>query len=87
MRSDTQATDSARSGCQANSAASASAIQCEATARAIDEEVIALLAEVHDRVHKLLVEHRGKLERIAEVLLERETLDARELAGLIAEPT
>ena len=52
------------------------------TAAAIDEEVKRIIDEIFDRTVKLLNEHRDALERIARKLLEKETLDEREIAAL-----
>jgi len=58
----------------------------EATARRIDEAVKGLIEEQYRRVKRLLTERREELERVAEALLEHETLTAemfeRVLAGL-----
>jgi cell division protease FtsH len=43
---------------------------------AIDQEVQQLVAEAHTRARDILVEHRAALERVANRLLEAETLDA-----------
>jgi cell division protease FtsH len=51
----------------------------EETARAIDEEVSHIIDESHEEARRLLSEHRKKLEALAQALLERETLDEREI--------
>ncbi|MCE2392126.1 MAG: ATP-dependent zinc metalloprotease FtsH [Proteobacteria bacterium] len=53
-------------------------------ARAIDHEVGRLLSESYARARAMLEEHRGVLERMAQALLERETLDENDLATLRA---
>ncbi len=55
----------------------------EYTARQVDEEVKLLLDGAEERAAALMKEHRGLLERIAKALLERETLDADDLALLV----
>jgi cell division protease FtsH len=50
----------------------------EATQRLIDEEVHRIVAESHDDVTRLLVEHREQLESLAQALLKAETLDAKD---------
>jgi cell division protease FtsH len=45
------------------------------TQRLVDEEVRKLVDELHAEVITLLEEHRDKLDRLAEALLEHETLD------------
>jgi cell division protease FtsH len=52
------------------------------TAAAIDEEVKRIVDETFDRTVNLLRERRDALERIARRLLEKETLDEREMAAL-----
>jgi len=51
----------------------------EATAVAIDAEVKRIIDESHDRVTALLSDNREALVRLAEKLLERESLDADEI--------
>ena len=53
------------------------------TARLIDEEVMAMLTSLYDEAYQLLSDNRATLDRIAEALLERETLDASELKLLL----
>ena len=47
----------------------------EATAREIDEEVKRMLGHARAQALEILVTHRADLDRIVNVLLERETLD------------
>jgi cell division protease FtsH len=58
---------------------SASKPYSEATAQLVDAEVRRILDECYDEAVKLLREHRGQLEALAEALLERETLDEQEI--------
>jgi cell division protease FtsH len=61
----------------------------EATAQAIDAEVRRIIAECHDEARRLLTGHRAQLDSLADALLERETLDEREIlevTGLKAAP-
>jgi cell division protease FtsH len=51
----------------------------EATQRVIDEEVAKLLREAEQRATAMLTEHRDALERLTELLLERETIDGTDL--------
>jgi cell division protease FtsH len=46
-----------------------------ATQELIDAEVRRIVDEQQDATRRLLDEHRGKLEALAEALLEHETLD------------
>jgi len=55
----------------------------EQTAIAIDEEVRRIIAEQHFIARRVLTENRDKLERLAQALLERETLDAEEIQAVI----
>ncbi|MEO8452047.1 MAG: ATP-dependent zinc metalloprotease FtsH, partial [Gemmatimonadota bacterium] len=52
------------------------------TAQMVDEEVKRLLDEAYQRATQLLATHRNLLDRIAEALLDRETLDTEDLALL-----
>ena len=47
----------------------------EATQRVIDEEVATLLREAEQRATVTLINHRHALDRLTELLLERETID------------
>ena len=58
----------------------------EETAAAIDDEVRLLVQHAMDRALAILREKRGILERSARRLLEKETLDEKELAELIGPP-
>jgi cell division protease FtsH len=55
----------------------------EQKAREIDDEVSDILTKKYDEARKLLVDHRDTLDRIAEALLERETLDTPQLEILM----
>ncbi len=48
----------------------------------VDQEVTRILSESYDRAHQLLEEQRDLLDRIADALLERETLERAELETL-----
>ena len=52
-------------------------------ARLIDEEVMAMLTSLYDEAYQMLSDNRATLDRIAEALLERETLDTGELKLLL----
>jgi cell division protease FtsH len=51
----------------------------EATQRVIDEEVGKLLRQAEDRATRMLTTHRDALERLTELLLERETVDGTDV--------
>jgi cell division protease FtsH len=55
----------------------------ESTAKAIDEEVQALVLDGQLEARELLNGHREILDRMAEALLERETLDSEEIDALV----
>jgi cell division protease FtsH len=54
------------------------------TAAAIDEEVKMLVDQAYKRAKDVLVENRHVLDKIAEMLIEKETVDAEELQNLLA---
>jgi cell division protease FtsH len=58
----------------------------EATAQAVDEEVRRIIAECHDEARRLLRAHRGALDALAVALLDRETLDEREILAVTGLP-
>ena len=51
----------------------------ERTAQLVDDEVKSLLDEAYRRAHTLISQNRALLERVANALLERETLDREDL--------
>ncbi|HZS17393.1 MAG TPA: ATP-dependent zinc metalloprotease FtsH [Candidatus Udaeobacter sp.] len=51
----------------------------EETARAIDEEVQKIIDDSHREACRLLTKHRGALDALVKALLERESLDEREI--------
>lgn len=51
----------------------------EDTARRIDAEVNRILREVYSRAKGILEQHRDKMDLIAKILLERETIDGRDV--------
>ena len=54
------------------------------TAKLIDQEVKALVMGGYNKAKEILVESRDALERLAQALLDRETLNADEIGALIA---
>ncbi|MBG9980670.1 ATP-dependent metallopeptidase FtsH/Yme1/Tma family protein [Facklamia sp. DSM 111018] len=48
----------------------------------IDTEIHRIMEEAHQEAHQIINEHREQLNRIAEKLLEIETLDARQIKSL-----
>ncbi len=59
----------------------------EETQRSIDREVANLLDEAQARASKLLRDNLGTLERVTELLLERETIDGTELLAITGAKT
>ena len=55
----------------------------EKTAEAIDEEVSRLVREAHDRARLILEEHREAMEAIVALLLEKETVDGRDVERIV----
>ncbi len=53
------------------------------TARVIDEEVERILRDEEDRCRKVLSEYRPGLDSVAKALLERETLEGKEVEDLV----
>jgi len=56
----------------------------EQTAREIDAEVRRIVTEQYERAKKILLERRESLDKIAEALLEYETLDLADVDVLLA---
>lgn len=57
----------------------------ENVATMIDEEVKGIISYQYDRVKDLLTKHRPHMDAIVKVLLEKETLDVKEVEAIIAE--
>jgi len=55
----------------------------EATQRVIDEEVAKFLREADGRAAAMLVEYRDALDRLTELLLERETVDGTDVDAVL----
>ncbi|MEJ7730978.1 MAG: ATP-dependent zinc metalloprotease FtsH [Polyangiaceae bacterium] len=55
----------------------------EQVANQIDDEVRAFIIEGHNEARQLLLANRETLERLAQALLERETLDAEEVDAIV----
>jgi cell division protease FtsH len=54
-------------------------------ARQIDEEVRSIMEQAYARAQDVLTQHRDKLDRLAETLVEKETLDAQEFEALFSD--
>ena len=55
----------------------------EETARAIDAEVKKLIDEAYADARRLISENRARLEQLAKALLEKETMDGRDVETLV----
>ena len=55
----------------------------EETASAIDEEVRRLVDQAYDRAKQVMLENRHILDKLAQMLIEKETVDAEELQEVI----
>jgi cell division protease FtsH len=55
----------------------------EAVAEQIDDEVRAIISQAYDQARQLIREHRDKLDRVAQRLLEIETIDGDEFIALM----
>jgi cell division protease FtsH len=58
----------------------------EATQAVVDSEVSRLLREAEERAVSLIREHREDLERLADLLVEKETVDGEEVYRLLGRP-
>jgi cell division protease FtsH len=58
----------------------------EATAEAIDAEVLRIINESHDEARRLLSAHRKQLDALAEALVARETLNEQEILEVTGLP-
>jgi cell division protease FtsH len=58
----------------------------EDTQRVIDEEVTRLLNEADARASRLLTENRDHLDRLVDLLIERETLDGADVYAILDRP-
>jgi len=56
----------------------------EETGRAVDAEIRSVLESQQSRAQEVLLRRRGTLERIAQALLERETIERSELEAMLA---
>jgi cell division protease FtsH len=54
----------------------------EETARQIDREIRKIVSESYEEAKRIILENKGAVQRVAEALLERETLEASEIEAL-----
>ncbi len=59
----------------------------DSTAQRIDQEVDRIVRDSYQRASKILTEHRSLLDRVAAELLEKESLDGRDVYRMIEEAT
>ncbi|MBT8212363.1 MAG: cell division protein FtsH, partial [Acidimicrobiia bacterium] len=52
---------------------------------AIDEEIRKLITQAHEEARQILTAHRDALDRIADALIDRETLDAAQVAEILSD--
>jgi cell division protease FtsH len=55
----------------------------EETAKQIDKEIHRIVSEQYERAKKIVTEHRAALDKIAEALLEHETLEGRHVLEIV----
>ena len=55
----------------------------EAMAQTIDNEVKGFITRAYERAKQVLIDNRGELDRVAETLLDRETLSADEFLAVM----
>jgi cell division protease FtsH len=58
----------------------------EEIARIVDSEVLRIMDESHDETRRLLTKHRKELDALASALLERESLDEKEILEVTGLP-
>ncbi len=59
-------------------------LTCSAeTAARVDEQVVAVVKDAHQKALKLLQENEGKLRELAEYLLEKETITGEEFMDIL----
>jgi cell division protease FtsH len=52
-------------------------------AREIDDEIRRIVEEAHQTAKDILIEYREQLDRISKILIERETIDAKQFEALL----
>ncbi len=62
-----------------------SLICAQETASRIDIRVVEIVKEAHKKAYELLKENKSKLNKIAEYLLEKETITGEEFMKLLSE--
>jgi len=65
------------------SAAQPSKAMSDETARAIDKEVRSIIDECYEKARNILEEHRGKMDMMAEALMQYETIDSEQIDAIM----
>ena len=65
------------------SAAQPSKAMSDETARAIDKEVRSIIDECYEKARNILEEHRGKMDIMAEALMQYETIDSEQIDAIM----
>jgi cell division protease FtsH len=58
----------------------------EETAKEIDEEVKRIIDETYVKTKKILLQHKGKLKQLADLLLEKEVVEEKDLKKILGKP-
>jgi cell division protease FtsH len=58
----------------------------EETAKEIDEEVKRIIDETYAKTKKILLQHKGKLKQLADLLLEKEVVEEKDLKKILGKP-
>ena len=61
-------------------------VYAESTAQQIDAEVKRIMTDAHDTARRILSDHRGSLESVTRLLLEKEVMEGEELRRLLGMP-
>ncbi len=59
-------------------------VYSEATAQRLDAEVEGLIAQAHQQARTVISEHRDALERLAQALLQEESLERKQVLAIVA---
>ena len=58
----------------------------EETAKEIDEEVKRIIDETYAKTKKILLQHKGKLKQLADLLMEKEVVEEKDLKKILGKP-
>ena len=65
------------------SAAQPSKAMSDETALSIDKEVRSIIDECYEKARSILEEHRGKMDMMAEALMQYETIDSEQIDAIM----